>query len=545
MYQALYRKWRPLVFEDVIGQSHVTDTLKSQLENNRLSHAYLFTGTRGTGKTTCAKILARAVNCQNLKFGDPCNECPSCTGILNGSILDVLEIDAASNNGVENIREIRDEVSYLPAEVKKRVYIIDEVHMLSTGAFNALLKTLEEPPEHAVFILATTEVHKVPATILSRCQRFDFKRISPSAIAARLKKIALSEQLDLTDGGASLIARLADGSMRDALSILDRLALSAKQTLDEDYISQSMGLLGYENSVALLKKIEQKDIGGCLSLFSSFYADGRDPAAIIDQLLTLYRDLLVIKISSKTAPSVLVSGYDVSYLSSLASGFSSDRLTAGAFILQDALASLSKTSSKRLETEICLIKLCSAPASGDLSGLLSRIDTLEEKLNSLAQGGDLKRIAKTESSAPPSPIEQAHPSASAALKTPAKSPASLSQSSTPVKSKNQEENSNIRADLSWESLVQSLRNKVGRSVFAHLNLLQATFEGHTIRIVADAESLPYIHTDEVKTAIQDGAKALFGGDFQVVFVKDDSNQASSLMDLISSAKDAGVKLNLK
>ena len=219
MYQALYRKWRPQTFADVIGQQHVTDTLRAQLQSGRLSHAYLFTGTRGTGKTTCAKILARAVNCEHPGNGDPCNECAACRGILDGSVLDVTEIDAASNNGVDNIRDLRDETRYTPAQVKKRVFIIDEVHMLSIGAFNALLKTLEEPPEHVLFILATTELHKVPATILSRCQRFDFRRIGAEDIARRLLDVAAGEGIELTEGAARLIARLADGAMRDALLV--------------------------------------------------------------------------------------------------------------------------------------------------------------------------------------------------------------------------------------------------------------------------------------------------------------------------------------
>ena len=226
MYQALYRKWRPKTFEDVVGQGHITETLKRQVAEGRLSHAYLFTGTRGTGKTTCAKILAKAVNCEQPENGNPCNRCPSCLGIESGGFLDVLELDAASNNGVEQIRALRDEAVYAPANVKKRVYIVDEVHMLSTSAFNALLKILEEPPEHLMFILATTELHKVPATILSRCQRFSFKRITPEDVQRRLRYVAQQEQIDLTEDGAELLSRLADGALRDGLSLLDQCAAS-------------------------------------------------------------------------------------------------------------------------------------------------------------------------------------------------------------------------------------------------------------------------------------------------------------------------------
>ena len=287
MYQALYRKWRPLCFADVIGQQHITDTLRAQLRTGRLSHAYLFTGTRGTGKTTCAKILARAVNCEHLEEGDPCNQCPACQGILDGSVLDVVEIDAASNNGVDNVREIRDEVRYAPAAVRKKVFIIDEVHMLSPGAFNALLKTLEEPPEHVMFILATTEIHKVPATILSRCQRFDFRRITVDAMAKRLLQIAASEQLPLTEGGAQLIARLADGAMRDALSMLDRAA--GYDPIDEQEISRSLGILGKNDAIALMEAIQSGNLSAAICEIGQAYESGRDLTAVMDQLLSLIR----------------------------------------------------------------------------------------------------------------------------------------------------------------------------------------------------------------------------------------------------------------
>ena len=280
MYQALYRKWRPQTFADVIGQKHVTDTLRAQLQSGRLSHAYLFTGTRGTGKTTCAKILARAVNCEHPVNGDPCNECAACRGILDGSVLDVTEIDAASNNGVDNIRDLRDETRYTPAQVKKRVFIIDEVHMLSIGAFNALLKTLEEPPEHVLFILATTELHKVPATILSRCQRFDFRRIGAEDIARRLLDVAAGENIELTEGAARLIARLADGAMRDALSMLDRAA--AAGAVDEQTVTAALGVMGQDDGVHLAEHFKAGDLAAAVTLLEEYYNAGRDLAAVVD-----------------------------------------------------------------------------------------------------------------------------------------------------------------------------------------------------------------------------------------------------------------------
>ena len=263
MYQALYRKWRPRTFDDVVGQDHITETLKRQVASGRLSHAYLFTGTRGTGKTTCAKILSRAVNCQNPVDGNPCNQCPACLGIENGSILDVLELDAASNNGVDQVRALRDEAIYAPANVKKRVYIVDEVHMLSVPAFNALLKILEEPPEHLMFILATTELHKVPATILSRCQRFSFKRITPQDIAARLLYVAGQEGIELTADGAELLGRLGDGALREGLSLLDQCGASGG-TVDSRAVLDALGLAGNLQTAQLLEHVLRRDAQSAL-----------------------------------------------------------------------------------------------------------------------------------------------------------------------------------------------------------------------------------------------------------------------------------------
>lgn len=377
MYQALYRKWRPLCFADVIGQQHITDTLRAQVRADRLSHAYLFTGTRGTGKTTCAKILARAVNCEHPVNGDPCNECPACRGILDGSVLDVVEIDAASNNGVDNVREIRDEVRYAPSSVRKKVFIIDEVHMLSAGAFNALLKTLEEPPEHVMFILATTEIHKVPATILSRCQRFDFRRITPDAIVNRLLSIAGQEGLPLTEDGAYLIARLADGAMRDALSMLDRTAGCA--TIDEEAVSKSLGILGSADILALFDAIKNTDIAAAVSEIGQAYAAGRDLAGVLDQTLGLIRDLLLVKTTPGDVASMISPAYTVGQLQTLGDGIAPSTLIAYSRILQDAVTRIRSASNRRIEAEMCIIRLCtlSADSYDSLSG---RIDALEEKL---------------------------------------------------------------------------------------------------------------------------------------------------------------------
>lgn len=377
MYQALYRKWRPQTFADVIGQQHVTDTLRAQLQSGRLSHAYLFTGTRGTGKTTCAKILARAVNCEHPVNGDPCNECPSCRGILDGSVLDVTEIDAASNNGVDNIRDLRDETRYTPAQVKKRVFIIDEVHMLSIGAFNALLKTLEEPPEHVLFILATTELHKVPATILSRCQRFDFRRIGAEDIARRLLDVAAGEDIELTEGAARLIARLADGAMRDALSMLDRAA--AAGAVDEQTVTAALGVMGQDDGIRLAEHLKAGDLAAAVGLLDEYYNAGRDLASVYDQMLGLIRDALLVK-TSKTDVSALISpAYSVKTLQKLCDGLASSTLIAWSRVIGDALDRMRTAANRRVEAELCAVRLCSLGAdSYDTLG--GRVEALEEKL---------------------------------------------------------------------------------------------------------------------------------------------------------------------
>ena len=297
IYQALYRKYRPRTFDEVCGQEHITETLKAQVASGRLSHAYLFVGTRGTGKTTCAKILAKAVNCLHPVNGDPCGECAACRGIDEGSVLDVVEIDAASNNGVENVRALRDEAVFSPASVKKRVYIIDEVHMLSTAAFNALLKILEEPPEHLMFILATTELRKVPGTILSRCQRYSFRRLDADVIAKRLNYIAARAGFKLTEGGSALIARLADGGMRDAISLLDQC--SGAPVIDEDAITESLGLAGGRRTAELLSAAARHDAKSALDAFAALWRDGKAALALFGSTSPSYLTLASLDLCNR------------------------------------------------------------------------------------------------------------------------------------------------------------------------------------------------------------------------------------------------------
>ncbi len=405
MYQALYRKWRPRTFDDVVGQEHITQTLKQQVSGGRLSHAYLFTGTRGTGKTTCAKILSRAVNCLNPVNGNPCNQCPACLGIENGSILDVLELDAASNNGVDQVRALRDEAVYTPAAVKKRVYIVDEVHMLSTPAFNALLKILEEPPAHLMFILATTELHKVPATIKSRCQQFSFKRILPGQIAQRLGYVAQQEGIGLTEEGAALLSRLADGGLRDALSLLDQCA-GGGQRVDEQEILDTLGLAGNLETAKLMGQLAQRDTAAALETLSRLYRNGKDVGSVLSELSGLARDLLLRKTAPRGGAALLTGGYDESTMRALGEQFTAQRLLQMLKTLQETLPELSRSVNRRTDAELCLIRLSDEGLDESFAGLSARIARLEEQL---AKGISIQ--AAPVQSAPAAPAAQPVPAA--------------------------------------------------------------------------------------------------------------------------------------
>ncbi len=379
-YQALYRKYRPQTFDDVSGQLAVTQTLKTQLQSGRMSHAYLFTGSRGTGKTSCAKILAKAVNCLNPQDGNPCNCCEACRAIDSGACMDVLEIDAASNNGVDNVRDLRDDAIYSPSQVKKRVYIIDEVHMLSISAFNALLKIIEEPPEHLLFILATTELHKVPATILSRCQRFSFRRISQEDIAARLQYVAYQENIDLDDGAARVLARLADGGMRDGLSLLDQCASATTGELTAERVYACLGIAGERQCGQLMGYIANHDTKSALELFNRLYSEGKDLSAMLDELVCLTRDLLVIKTASGAGISMLSGVATDKEVLELTKQFSTGELVRMMELIQTTLSGFVRSGSRRVDAELCIVELCQPELSLDVKAVNARLTRLEEQL---------------------------------------------------------------------------------------------------------------------------------------------------------------------
>ncbi|MBQ5890371.1 MAG: DNA polymerase III subunit gamma/tau [Clostridia bacterium] len=376
MYQALYRKYRPRNFSEVVGQKNIVKTLKNQITDNHISHAYLFTGSRGTGKTSCAKIFAKAVNCLNSQAGDPCNECEICKGINDESIFDITEIDAASNNGVDNIRELRDNTAFSPATAKYRIYIIDEVHMLSGAAFNALLKTLEEPPAHVIFILATTEVHKLPATILSRCQRFDFSRIAVEEIAARLTEIAEKEGVSLTPDAALIIAKLSDGAMRDALSLLDVCAATGNE-VDENAVLDAAGMSGREYIERLALSIVNRSSEQALETIAELYERSKDMTRLCCELIEHFRNIMMIKAIKNPEKLVVCSSAEIEKLKKEGQNMPLDAIIHAIEVFEKAFSDMNRGANRRTIMETALIRLCDPSLDESTTAILRRISALE------------------------------------------------------------------------------------------------------------------------------------------------------------------------
>ncbi len=405
MYLALYRKWRPKLFSDVVSQEHITTILQNQVRSGKTAHAYLFTGSRGTGKTTCSKILAKAVNCLHPVDGNPCLECSVCKGIEEGSILDITEMDAASNNGVDDIRVLRDEANFAPTVCKYRVYIIDEVHMLSVSAFNALLKIMEEPPPHVIFILATTELHKVPATIVSRCQQYDFRRIRPADIEARLSFVAGQEGIDLHPDAASLIARLADGGMRDALSLLDQ-CIAVSDDITDQVVADTAGVAGREHLFALSDAILKQDTAAALTVVNELYENAKGIDRIAAELTSHFRDILLCRSVSEPKKLIVALPDELERMTAMAQSVALDRILAILRELQRCTDALTRSADKRVELEMTMIRLCdpsagstaapaAAPASSANAALVQRVSQLEKLVAQLSQfpsGNDLSRF---------------------------------------------------------------------------------------------------------------------------------------------------------
>ena len=547
MYQALYRKWRPRTFADVIGQEHITETLRRQVAEGRTSHAYLFTGTRGTGKTTCAKILAKAVNCEAPVDGDPCGKCPACLGIDSGAFLDVLELDAASNNGVDQVRALRDEAVYSPANVKKRVYIVDEVHMLSTAAFNALLKILEEPPEHLMFILATTELHKVPATILSRCQRFSFRRIRPEDAAKRLNYVAEQEHIALTGEGAALLARLADGGMRDALSLLDQCA-TGQGELGEKEILAALGLAGNVETAALMADIAGRDTGAALERLDKLYAAGKDVGSLLGELSSLTRDLLIRKTAPRGGSALLTGGYDEATLRGLSEKLNTPQLARNLGLLQAVGADLSRSANRRADAELCLIRLCDETLDDSGAGLCARLARLEEQM---AAGLPIRPAAPAKAPAPVKTDIPAEPAPPAAAEPPAKedlppwevpsvapaepeppvvSPAPVETAPpapVPAEAPPAGESAPVPAAPAtapapadfWPRLVEALRGKIPMGEYTFLRrpgAAQGVVDGGVLTVWVESDmARSLLNKPGILANIGKEAKALLGGEYRV------------------------------
>ncbi|MBE6595630.1 MAG: DNA polymerase III subunit gamma/tau [Ruminococcaceae bacterium] len=427
MHQALYRKWRPRTFDDVCGQEHITSVLRYEIAKGTPSHAYLFCGSRGTGKTTCAKILAKAVNCEAPVDGSPCGKCAACLSIDNGSATDVLEMDAASNNGVDVIRDIRDEVVYTPSALKYRVYIVDEVHMLSTGAFNALLKTLEEPPAHVIFVLATTEMNKLPATIVSRCQRFDFRRIATSVLAARISYIAGEEGIELLPEAADRIARTAQGGMRDAISLLE-LCAGGGRRVDLATVNEMMGSEGREGMLRVVRAVASSDYDAIFSMIDEAVNASRDLSVFWQDLISVYRDLLVIKTTSTAARYLDLTDAEVEELTALAGTFGKGTLLAHSRLLEDAFFAMQRGNAvKRMVAELTLLRMCDPALDTSAEGLLARVERLEDAVATGAVAAPKPKSPQTvqekPASAPASAMPAATPTAAATPKAPAAAPA--------------------------------------------------------------------------------------------------------------------------
>ncbi len=501
LYQALYRKWRPKTFDDVIGQTHVTETLKNEVKSGRISHAYLFTGSRGTGKTSCAKILSKAINCLNPQNGNPCGECEICKSIEQENILDIVEIDAASNNGVENIRSMREEVVFSPTKSKYRVYIVDEVHMLSTGAFNAFLKILEEPPPHVVFILATTEIHKLPTTIVSRCQRFDFHRLSPDDISERIKYICEKENIKIDNEAVNIISVCADGAMRDALSILDQCANACNRDINENSVRQILGISGIEYLSEIYGHIKSGNAKECIKSINKMYVQSKSMDRFCKELLEYFRDLMILKITKKTVNSSLKS-IDSSELDLNKILYSLD-------VLQESYKNINAGVDKKIEMEIALVKICENQSQNHIISPDSKIKKVES-------------VEYNKSSPPPFP---------------------------PI-SNIVEEKTDENTFLQWNEILENLKNNSSmKSLYISLKNSQAYISGDYVLIDSKNDlAFELLRQSKYRAEIRSIVKDITGKQYKLGPYKKISTEpekADPLNELIKTAESGGVNIKFK
>lgn len=520
MYEALYRKYRPKTFDDVVGQEYITGTLKNQVRTGRLSHAYLFIGTRGTGKTTCARILAKAVNCEHPVDGNPCNQCAACRGIEDGSILDVVELDAASNNGVEDVRLLRDEAVFSPTVVRKRVYIIDEVHMLSKPAFNALLKILEEPPSHLMFILATTELQKVLPTILSRCQRHSFRRLDPDTIASRLGYVAEQEGIRLSPEAAQLLGRLADGGMRDGLSLLDQCISSERVTVET--VLNAMGLAGSYRIQNLAEAVAAGDAAGALEQYGSLWRDGKEPASLLGELAGFFRDALLLRLAPKGGRDLITGAFGEEALRGLT--LSDEGMLWILNTIQKYLAAMTTAGNPRLQGELCMIELCGTRSE---AAPAKEPDTPPERRSAV----EAPPPAKTEmpeparetpsAGTPPPPLEEAVPPA----------PAPVAEGSA-------------EGSVSWQQVLAAMEGQLPPGTF-----YQLTDSSQASGTVTDRELIlrlnPFltamVNTPETINRFRQAASALAGRPLEVRLEPLEGGSPSKLDDLLGKYSNVTIR----
>lgn len=541
MYQALYRKYRPKSFDDVVGQEHITSTLKNEVLTGKIAHAYLFCGSRGTGKTTCAKILAKAVNCPDLRDGSPCGECEICRGIDDGSLLDVLEIDAASNNGVDNIRQLREDAFFTPSMAKYRVYIIDETHMLSTGAFNALLKIMEEPPSHVLFILATTEAHKVPATILSRCQRFDFHRIKSGDIAGYLEKIAGKEGVELTRDGALLIGRLSDGGMRDAVSLLDQ-CISQGSRITAELVSRTAGLAGSRPVLELAGLLAESRAGEALEMLAEFHAQSVDMTRLCEELISHYRDLMIFKTAKTPEDLVLCLPEEAEELRRQAEKMKMSAILYGLTVLQDVMSRMGRSTSRRTELEMAVVRLCTPGQDTSMEAVLTRLDALEAALRSGIPVQQVPAAPPAENVPEKAPISAALPVEPAEPEAPKRSEAAPGPGAAQPE-----------PFSGWQDVLERLK-KINPPLAAALKQSEAYQQGDLILIDAKDELFFKLvrQNDFAKKSLRDALAELTGrmfrlGPYRRSEQKPEPEQQRDdpLAQLARMAADAGVPVEIK
>ena len=543
-YQALYRKWRPMTFDDVVGQNHITETLKHELASEKIGHAYLFCGTRGTGKTTTAKIFSRAVNCENPKDGEPCNVCDTCKGIIDGRIMDVYEMDAASNNGVDAIRNLREEVIYTPAGCKYKVYIIDEVHMLTIQAFNALLKTLEEPPEHALFILATTEPQKIPQTILSRCQRYDFKRIGVDDIAGRLKKVAAAEGINATEDALELIAEIGDGSMRDALSVLDRCSAFGEE-LRRENVSEIVGIVDERVLFDITEDVISNNVSGAIAKLDGLLNMGKDVLTFFEDYIEHLRSVLLCNECEKPEKVLEKSPEAIEKYKSQAEKLTATQLIYGITVLNEYHGRAKSMAIPRIAAEVALIKFCKPKYSSEVDALNARIEKLEQLVGRGAAAVQLPEINSEavhhdkNTDAPPWNVKSENKDIDS------------SQKKEEPKSATSTEINNMAWDM-WPEALEAIKQSSKR-LYMYLYKAEVTLNGDTVDIevglksaydsVATANGIDYLSELFSKVAGTNlRARVFMKGEHSK---KEQSGSQASIMDIVNKKEQFGDIIKVK